>query len=1249
MKKILVATLLWGVALTIFPAIIKNGDFEHGLKGWWYYPKKTKNVKIIDSGSPHGKYLLLAPENTNLGINSYNLPIGTALKPDKNYIVSFQLKIKNLKKGVAAASLIFFHKNKKVCKQQFLHSIKPGTTTDWKNYSVNIGKGTRFSIPPEAAYAIFRVSFWDRSGKCQGAIMVDNIKITETVTAKTIKVPEITVTDVGIIKSRHEQKNGQNFYWIEAEDMVPKAAYLGSWKYRNTWNYRKYGMPNDSMEHSLVRPLTKTAASATAAIKCQPGQYHLWLRIGTFRPWKKQTVSVTVNGKKFTIAAKTLDRALNKAFTWIKISKLPLKVGKKLTLTVSNNPNPTRMKVLDCFLLTSDLQYQPRKQLPPWEYFTALPYDGPAFEADFWHPRHLETPIYICRNSAQQFLIRLRNYSDTPLKNFKIELILPADITLLDPSRKLRWQGDGKKFNHPHFIGDSPSSIEHKIININGKKFNRYNLVYTEAILPYDPCKKVMTLTFLTLQAGKTIRPGKYQAIMRPFDSAGKWLGATITQELDILPELKGITAPRYNWGVDAIYAAFLSPHEQNMLLKTFDKGGVNLWASRVREQNPLLAARNREHWQRVKKMKNMRVVNWSEWFWPGSPYTDESLKYCKKYPEALGVWRNDDRGKSLIGKLICPSYLLSSKSSYLEKHMESACKLLKASGITEYLEDVEYSSPLSYCFCERCKNNFAKFSKIAYNNMKDLDGDQIIKQYRKQWVAFRTHQNTQLVDKLSTIVYKLYPQLKFKLFCGYQSWGVKNRYGVDWEQLLKLPHVAGAYIGGGMPGTAEQINQTMQWSQKNNKEFLSMGNATLSFPHGYDEMGTRDQAYLEARIIHDIMSGSGGLFIWWWGTLDGRCLKAFETGSKLAAKYGDIMLDGAHKYRQVGLTKDFSLLTSSNKRGTLICLANPSRHAEDRVLNPEAVMTLFPKKQQILNALTGKYETFSQISKRVAAIYRKGDVSLWFIPNTPQVTSPTTNWPREILADIGDLQIRLESRSFWTLYRIDYQGTRLGIDIFGSHYGHVAKYPGVGFIGSGHTENDKEQLENLKLYIDGLPVTKPAVDYKCNSIKLVKKSKIGNLLLNSEISVTNGRIIEDLKITAVKPEKLDYMYLFMHPWTTSFSDFAVLDKGNEMNGKFTDSKKFMVDRPVKCITLFNQKLNKGIITCITAIPDDIKWKNRYWDVPKRYRKHYLMAFIKKTLKPGKTYHFRAVTMPFDCNRKNWIEQARKLQKKIIY
>ena len=252
--------------------------------------------------------------------------------------------------------------------------------------------------------------------------------------------------------------------------------------------------------------------------------------------------------------------------------------------------------------------------------------------------------------------------------------------------------------------------------------------------------------------------------------------------------------------------------------------------------------------------------------------------------------------------------------------------------------------------------------------------------------------------------------------------------------------------------------------------------------------------------------------------------------------------------------------------------------------------------------------------------------------------------WPTDIIAQIGELEIRLESRSFWTLYRVQFRGKKLGLDSWGSHYGHVAKFQGIGFVGSGHTENEDEKLISKKLFVDGKAVSNPKKNYKSRkSIKLIKKSQIRNLEIDSELEVFSDRFIEDVKIKALKPEKLDFMLLFMHPWNTSFSDYAVLDKGHEKTGKFTDSKAVKVNKAVRKVTLFNKELNSAIVTIITLIPQGEDWNNQYWDYPKRYRKHYFKIFKNRTIIPGKSYHFRAITVLFETNKEEWIQKAKQI------
>lgn len=252
-------------------------------------------------------------------------------------------------------------------------------------------------------------------------------------------------------------------------------------------------------------------------------------------------------------------------------------------------------------------------------------------------------------------------------------------------------------------------------------------------------------------------------------------------------------------------------------------------------------------------------------------------------------------------------------------------------------------------------------------------------------------------------------------------------------------------------------------------------------------------------------------------------------------------------------------------------------------------------------------------------------------------------DWPKEILIDAGDLQVRLESRSFWTLYRVEHKGVRIGIDLYGSHYGTVVNYPKNKFIGSGHVENEKEQIISLKLLVDGREEKNPLPKYSCSSFELIKQYKIRQLTFDSSISVKNGKIIESVAVSAEKAETVSFIYFFMHPWETAFSDFAALDKENEMTGKFTDSKKYMINRPARITALFSEKLNKGLVTIINQVPENVKWLNRYWDVPKRYRKHYLMAFMNTTISPGTQYSFQSTTIPFDATPENWLQKASEI------
>lgn len=826
--------------------------------------------------------------------------------------------------------------------------------------------------------------FWMCLGISLASSWGDADPALEPAKAAASRLPVIDRVDVGDIRPRHETRDGRHFFWIEAEDFVPAEARQGSWAYRRSWTWSPNALPNSSMKRALIRPEEKNIASASANVTgIIPGRYNLYVRMGAFKPWGQQDVTLNVNGKIFHVTPKTEAAHLNRAFTWVRVNtEAPLEIADSLRLSVTNDVNPENHIIVDGFLLTDDPGFTPPEAFPPHGVFSVLPYDGPGITVEVWHPAVLGTPVYICANSSQQFLLSIRNLCPAPQDNFDVILTLPKGITLKDPSRSRRWAGNSGKWSEPHFIHTAPSLLRSENIEENGQPQNRYTLEYRTAISPFSPYEKVGSLLFIVLTADEHIQPGQYPLAIETRDLSQNWPGFTGKQTLEVLPELDGRQVNGFSWGVDGIYASFLHPDEQKAILKTFSSAGINVWASRTRSADPDLSIRNQEHWQHVRAFPNMRLANWGEFWWPGTPYTDTSKDYVTKHPDAAGVSLPDDRGLSLRGKLICPEYLLHGKDeTYIREHAEQTTRTMREHGITELMEDAEYSSPLSYCFDERCKKRFSEVSGIAWDKIKDLSGEEILKRHRHAWIEFRCRQNAEILDKIARAMRAAYPEINFNLFCGYQSWSVRQRYGVEWPLLLKIPDVNGVYVGGGLPGTASQIKQMQEWASQNGKNFISMANATLSFPKGFDELANRNQAYLEARIIHDLLCGSKGIFIWLWATLDGRCMKAFETGTHIAERFGKLIADGQLAHTKAGATDDFQLLTVRGTEGTLISLANPSKSTEDMVLDPEAVMREFPQDAEILDARTGKAVQLADIRQRLDRVFRDGDVELWFIP----------------------------------------------------------------------------------------------------------------------------------------------------------------------------------------------------------------------------------------------------------------------------
>lgn len=261
---------------------------------------------------------------------------------------------------------------------------------------------------------------------------------------------------------------------------------------------------------------------------------------------------------------------------------------------------------------------------------------------------------------------------------------------------------------------------------------------------------------------------------------------------------------------------------------------------------------------------------------------------------------------------------------------------------------------------------------------------------------------------------------------------------------------------------------------------------------------------------------------------------------------------------------------------------------------------------------------------------------------------TPPADWPKKFTVECGDLKVSFDARTFWNISRIDFKNKQLGTEDIG-FYGTVAMFKDIGFIGSGHTENESEVVLSKKLLIDGKEVSTPKDLTKCAQMQLSKKSRLRSLEVTTTVTVKDDRIVESVSIEALKPENLDLIYNFMHPWVLDFSNYiGETTKGEIVTGKFVDDKGFHLNKPVKWSGVYSEKLKMGQVTYLPEVPKDFKFIVKYWDNPNNnYRKHYFQTMQKTELKPGTTYKYKAVLGFYEANIDNWQQTAKELSAKL--
>jgi hypothetical protein len=284
------------------------------------------------------------------------------------------------------------------------------------------------------------------------------------------------------------------------------------------------------------------------------------------------------------------------------------------------------------------------------------------------------------------------------------------------------------------------------------------------------------------------------------------------------------------------------------------------------------------------------------------------------------------------------------------------------------------------------------------------------------------------------------------------------------------------------------------------------------------------------------------------------------------------------------------------------------------------------------------------------------GLLGLWnpaSLPVAAQTAVPNLGPDQErITVACGDVTLLLRRQSQWTPGRIDFRGKPMTTER--SAYGTVFSFPGVGFIGTAHLENEPEKLTALKFEVDGEALAEPGESLSGNSFRFSRESQIRNFRLKCDVELKNNRLYEATTVTAAEAAPLNLVYHFMHAWTPSVSGFLAGEDASRtglVSGALTDdqavARKFYINARVDWMAVYEPKSGQFAVSRLLEAPEGAGNISKIWNVPGAYRKFYLTCFQGQTVAAGFKGTWRMVTGFGSASPEAWQSAATALARDL--
>lgn len=256
---------------------------------------------------------------------------------------------------------------------------------------------------------------------------------------------------------------------------------------------------------------------------------------------------------------------------------------------------------------------------------------------------------------------------------------------------------------------------------------------------------------------------------------------------------------------------------------------------------------------------------------------------------------------------------------------------------------------------------------------------------------------------------------------------------------------------------------------------------------------------------------------------------------------------------------------------------------------------------------------------------------------------------PASVTAHIGDVTVRIDGRKLWTLSRIEYKNSLLGVEH--SAYGTVLNLKDVGFIGTAHKEVESEDVTDLRFFLDEKYLPSPPTVVQGNSFKVKRKSRIRSFQLDSLLEVRDNRIYQSVRLQTKAAVEMKVIYPFMYAWTPTATTYMFgADNGARVEGVFAPenaNQGQLFQSKMNWLAVYDKPTKKGAVSRLLTQHPAGGAHMLIVDAPKAYRKFYIMCFSEEEVPAGFDETYRIVTSFFEADNATWKSTANKLAQSL--